>query len=47
MGLAREAASLMVGQYFKRRREAVEILLVASSGLGVSVMLSFINTALR
>ncbi len=47
MGLAREAASLMVGQYFKRRRETVEILFVASSGLGVSVMLSFINTALR
>jgi hypothetical protein len=37
----------MVGQYFKRRRETVEILLVSSSGLGVSIMLSFINTALR
>jgi len=47
VGLGREAASLMVGQYFKRRREAVEVLLVAASGLGVSVMLSFLNTALR
>ena len=28
----------MVGQYFKRRRELVEILLVGSSGLGISTM---------
>ena len=47
VGLAREAATLMVGQYFKRRREVVEVMLVASSGLGVTLILSFINPVLR
>ena len=28
----------MVGQYFKKRRELVEIFLVAGSGLGISTM---------
>jgi hypothetical protein len=36
-----------MSQNFKCGHEIVEILLVASSGLGVSVMLLFINTALR
>ncbi len=36
-----------VRQYFKHSSETLEILLVNSSGLRVSVMLSFINTALR
>ena len=47
VGLAREAATLMVGQYFKRRREVVEVMLVASSGLGVTLILSFISPVLR
>jgi hypothetical protein len=37
----------MVGQYFKRRREVVEIVVVASSGLGTSLVLAFTNTTLR
>ncbi len=37
-----------ISQYFKRGgHEIVEILLVASSGLGASVMLSVITTSLR
>ncbi len=33
-----ESGSLMVGQYFKKRRELVEAVLVASSGVGLVAM---------
>lgn len=46
MGLTRDTASLMVGQYFKRRREAVEIALVGSSGVGLALMTVFLHTTL-
>lgn len=36
----------MVGQYFKRRREAVEIALVGSSGIGLALMTVFLHTTL-
>ena len=38
MGLARDTANLMVGQYFKKRRDLVEIFLVSASGLGICIM---------
>ena len=47
VGLTRDTATLMVGQYFKRRREAVEIALVGSSGIGLAVMTAFLHTTLR
>ena len=46
MGLTRDTATLMVGQYFKRRREVVEIALVGSSGIGLAVMTIFLHTTL-
>lgn len=46
MGLTRDTATLMVGQYFKRRREAVEIALVGSSGIGLTLMTVFLHTTL-
>lgn len=46
VGLTRDTATLMVGQYFKRRREAVEIALVGSSGIGLAVMTVFLHTTL-
>lgn len=46
VGLTRDTASLMVGQYFKRRREAVEIALVGSSGVGLALMTVFLHTTL-
>ncbi len=36
--MIRESGSMMVGQYFKKRREAAEAVLVASSGVGVAAM---------
>ena len=47
VGLTRDTATLMVGQYFKRRREVVEIALVGSSGVGLAVMTAFLHTTLR
>jgi hypothetical protein len=46
VGLTRDTATLMVGQYFKRRREVVEIALVGSSGIGLAVMTIFLHTTL-
>ena len=46
VGLTRDTSTLMVGQYFKRRRELVEILVVSSSGLGISLMSLFLHEAI-
>jgi hypothetical protein len=37
----------MVGQYFKRRRELVEILLVSGSGIGISFMSLILKAAMK
>jgi len=44
---AREVANHMVGQYFKRRREVVEIALEMATGLGLSLMAPFIHYGIR
>ncbi|CAG0881627.1 unnamed protein product [Cyprideis torosa] len=38
VGLTRDTSTLMVGQYFKRKREFVEIFVVSGSGLGIAVI---------
>nr|XP_053641861.1 monocarboxylate transporter 12-like [Cherax quadricarinatus] len=45
--MTRDSSTLMVGQYFKRRREFVEIIVVSGSGLGISVMSVFIRGAIE
>lgn len=47
VGLTRDASTLMVGQYFKKRRDIVEILVVSGSGLGILVMSVSIHSAVR
>jgi MFS family permease len=42
-----DTSTLMVGQYFKRRREFVEIFLVSARGIGISIMYFFIHGAIR
>jgi hypothetical protein len=37
----------MVGQYFKRRRELVEIFMVSGSGIGISFMSLTLKTAMK
>ncbi|XP_066984132.1 monocarboxylate transporter 10-like isoform X2 [Macrobrachium rosenbergii] len=46
VGMTRDSSTLMVGQYFKRRREIVEIIVVSGSGLGITVMSVFIRGAI-
>ncbi|XP_062536920.1 monocarboxylate transporter 12-like isoform X3 [Armigeres subalbatus] len=46
VGMTRDCSTLMVAQYFKRRREFVEIFIVSGSGLGIAVMSTFIKTAI-
>ena len=47
VGLTRDTSTLMVGQYFKRRRELVEIFLVLGSGMGLSFMSLILRGAMR
>ncbi|XP_049532358.1 monocarboxylate transporter 12-like isoform X2 [Anopheles darlingi] len=46
VGMTRDCSTLMVAQYFKKRRELVEIFIVSGSGLGIAVMSSFIQSAI-
>ena len=47
VGLVGDTATLMVGQYFKRRREAVEVGVVAAGGGGIALMFLFIEGSVR
>nr|CAH7755842.1 unnamed protein product [Callosobruchus chinensis]CAI5869589.1 unnamed protein product [Callosobruchus analis] len=46
VGITRDCSTLMVAQYFKRRREFVEIFIVSGSGLGISAMSLIIRTTI-
>ncbi|XP_058825052.1 monocarboxylate transporter 12-like isoform X2 [Topomyia yanbarensis] len=46
VGMTRDCSTLMVAQYFKRRREFVEIFIVSGSGLGIAIMSTFIKCAI-
>ena len=46
VGMSRDPAALMVGQYFKRKRELVEIILVSGSGFGITIMSIFIKESI-
>ncbi|XP_034939069.1 monocarboxylate transporter 12-like isoform X2 [Chelonus insularis] len=46
VGITRDCSTLMVAQYFKRKREFVEIFIVSGSGLGIAVMSAFIKGAI-
>ena len=47
VAMTRDPATLMVGQYFKRKRELIEIILVSGSGLGIAAMSVFIKVVVR
>lgn len=47
VGMTRDCSTLMVAQYFKRKREFVEIFIVSGSGMGIAVMSTFIKGAIR
>ncbi|CAH0553346.1 unnamed protein product [Brassicogethes aeneus] len=46
VGITRDCSTLMVAQYFKRRREFVEIFIVSGSGLGIATMSVIIKSTI-
>ncbi|KAK8733172.1 hypothetical protein OTU49_006503 [Cherax quadricarinatus] len=47
VGMTRETANLMLGQYFKRRREFVEIIAQSGCGIGITLFSVFFKEAIR
>ncbi|CAG9801706.1 unnamed protein product [Chironomus riparius] len=46
VGMCRDCSTLMIAQYFKRKREFVEIFIVSGSGAGIALMSTFIKSAI-
>ena len=44
--MTRDTSTLMVAQYFKRKREFVEIIILSASGVGLAVSSLFLNGAI-
>ncbi|XP_070508264.1 monocarboxylate transporter 2-like isoform X3 [Chironomus tepperi] len=47
VGMCRDCSTLMIAQYFKRKREFVEIFIVSGSGAGIALMSTFIKSAIE
>ncbi|XP_064489040.1 monocarboxylate transporter 10-like isoform X2 [Ornithodoros turicata] len=47
VAMTRDTSVFMVGQYFKKRREAVEVVLAAGTGIGVAVVPVFVVECIR
>ncbi|XP_075751680.1 monocarboxylate transporter 10 isoform X2 [Rhipicephalus microplus] len=47
VAMTRDTSMFMVGQYFKKRRELVELLLAAGTGIGVAIVPIFIVECIR
>ncbi|OQR68301.1 hypothetical protein BIW11_12997, partial [Tropilaelaps mercedesae] len=47
ISMTRDCSVFMVGQYFKKRRELVELILATGTGTGISVMPIFIVECIR
>lgn len=46
VGITRDCTIIMIAQYFKKKREFVEALSVAGSGLGICVMSTFVQKSI-
>lgn len=46
VGMTRDCSILMIAQYFKKKREFVEMLTVAGSGLGIVYMSTFMKKSI-
>uniref|UniRef100_T1J6X6 Major facilitator superfamily (MFS) profile domain-containing protein n=1 Tax=Strigamia maritima TaxID=126957 RepID=T1J6X6_STRMM len=47
VGLTRETSNLMVGQYFKRRREFIEIIVQSGGGIGIALFSVFLKESIN
>lgn len=43
VGMTRDCSIIMIAQYFKKKREFVEIITVAATGLGIVYMSMFLK----
>lgn len=46
VGITRDCSIIMIAQYFKKKREFVEALTVAGSGLGIVIMSTFLKKSI-
>lgn len=47
VGITRDCSIVMIAQYFKKKREFVEVLTVAGSGFGIIAMSIFVKRAIE
>lgn len=47
MALLKESSSLMLGQYFKKKRDLVETFFTAATGLGLALLSAVIKYLMR
>ncbi|XP_022247167.1 monocarboxylate transporter 10-like, partial [Limulus polyphemus] len=47
VSMTRDASTFMIGQYFKRKRELVEIVISFGTGLGMAIMPLFLSESIR
>ena len=47
VALVRDSGALMVGQYFRRRRDAAEAALTASAGIGIAAVSCLADASMR
>ncbi|XP_076371805.1 monocarboxylate transporter 10-like isoform X2 [Tachypleus tridentatus] len=47
VSMTRDAGTLMIGQYFKRKRELVEIVILCGMGLGMAIMPVILSESIR
>ena len=47
VALVRDSGALMVGQFFRRRRDAAEAALTASAGIGIAAVSSIADASMR
>jgi len=47
VGFVRDSSTLMVAQYFKRKRELVEVVVVSGSGMGIIIISIFMRSAIK
>lgn len=46
VGLTRDCSTIMVAQYFKKKRELVEMIIVSGSGVGIALMSIYFKEAI-
>ena len=47
VAMVRDTSVIMIGQYFKKRREFVEIFVMGGNGLGIAIMPVFLSLCIR